>query len=139
MIPEEIQIPRKITTQLLHLAQISPEFEICGLFGSRNGLPSPCYPITNRAEQPQQRFLLDPAQQIAAMAGMRESGEALFAIYHSHPTAPAQPSATDLAMAAYPDALYLIISLNTKGILEMRAFKIDAESATEIPLVLSDH
>ena len=139
MTPEEIQIPRKITTQLLHLAQISPEFEICGLIGSRNGLPSTCYPITNRAEQPQQRFLLDAAEQIAAMTGMRESGEALFAIYHSHPTAPAQPSAADLAMAAYPDALYLIISLNTKGILEMRGFKIDAESATEIPLVLSDH
>ncbi|TAL54013.1 MAG: M67 family peptidase [Methylovulum sp.] len=139
MTPEEIQIPRKITTQLLHLAQISPEFEICGLIGSRNGLPTTCYPITNRAEQPQQRFLLDAAEQIAAMTGMRESGEALFAIYHSHPTAPAQPSAADLAMAAYPDALYLIISLNTKGILEMRAFKIDAESAREIPLVLSDH
>jgi len=139
MTPEEIQIPRKITTQLLHLAQISPEFEICGLIGSRNGLPSTCYPITNRAEQPQQRFLLDAAEQLAAMTGMRESGEALFAIYHSHPTAPAQPSAADLAMAAYPDALYLIISLNTKGILEMRAFKIDTESAREIPLILSDH
>lgn len=139
MTPEEIQIPRKITTQLLHLAQISPEFEICGLIGSRNGLPSTCYPITNRAEQPQQRFLLDAAEQIAAMTGMRESGEALFAIYHSHPTAPAQPSATDLAMATYPDALYLIISLNTKGILEMRGFKIDDHNAREIPLMLSDY
>lgn len=138
MTQEEIQIPRKITTQLLHLAQISPEFEICGLIGSRNGLPTTCYPITNSADQPQQRFLLDAAEQIAATTKMRESGEQLFAIYHSHPTAPAQPSNADLEMASYPDALYLIISLNTKGILEMRGFKIDAERAREISLMLSD-
>jgi len=139
MTPKEIQIPRKITTQLLHLAQISPEFEVCGLIGSQNGLPTTCYPIANRAEQAQQRYLLDAAEQIAAMARMREAGEELFAIYHSHPTAPAQPSPVDLEMAAYPDALYLIISLNTKGILEMRGFKIDCKHAQEMPLILSDH
>lgn len=138
MPPVEIQIPRKITTQLLHLAQISPELEICGLIGSKNGLPCNCYPIQNVAEQPQQRFLLDAAQQIAAMARMREQGEELFAIYHSHPSAPAQPTGTDLEMAAYPDALYLIISLNTKGILEMRGFKITQKTATEVALSLSE-
>ena len=138
MTPEEIQIPRKITNQLLHLAQISPDFEICGLIGSKNGLPTHCYPIKNSAEFPQQRFLLDARQQISAMAKIRELGEELFAIYHSHPSAPAIPSSADLELAAYPDALYLIISLNTKGVLEMRGFKIDRKTALEIPLILSD-
>jgi [CysO sulfur-carrier protein]-S-L-cysteine hydrolase len=135
---EEIQIPRKITNQLLHLAQISPDYEVCGLIGSKNGLPAHCYPVKNTAEHPQQRFLLDAGQQISAMSKMRELGEELFAIYHSHPAAPAQPSNHDLELAAYPDALYLIISLNTKGILEMRGFKIDQKTALEIPLILSD-
>jgi len=134
----EIQIPRKITNQLLHLAQQSPDFEVCGLIGSKNGLPTHCYPIANTAEQPEQRFLLDAAQQISTMVKMRELGEELFAVYHSHPSAPAQPSSADLELAAYPDALYLIISLNTKGILEMRGFKIDQKTALEIPLILSD-
>ena len=138
MTPEEIQIPRKITNQLLHLAQISPDDEVCGLIGGNNGLATHCYPIKNIAEHPQQRFLLDAAQQISAMAKMRELGEELFAIYHSHPAAPAQPSSADLELAAYPDVLYLIISLNTKGILEMRGFKIDQKTALEIPLILSD-
>jgi len=138
MTPEEIQIPRKITNQLLHLAQISPDFEVCGLIGSKNGLSTHCYPIKNSAEHPQQRFLLDAGQQISAMAKMRELGEDLFAIYHSHPTAPALPSTHDLELAAYPDALYLIISLNTKGILEMRGFKIDQKTALEIPLIMND-
>jgi [CysO sulfur-carrier protein]-S-L-cysteine hydrolase len=138
MTQQYIQIPRKITNQLLHLAQISPDFEVCGLIGSKNGLPSSCYPIKNTAEQPRQRFQLDPSQQISAMAKMREQGEELFAIYHSHPTAPAIPSITDLKLAAYPEALYLIISLNTKGILEMRGFKIDHQLAQEIALSLSE-
>src|SRR5450759_5698080 len=138
MTQEEIHIPRKITNQLLHLAQISPDFEVCGLIGSKNGLPTHCYPIKNSAEHPQQRFLLDAGQQISAMAKMRELGEDLFAIYHSHPTAPALPSTHDLELAAYPEALYLIISLNTKGILEMRGFKICQKTALEIPLTMND-
>ena len=134
----EIQIPRKITNQLLHFAQISPNFEVCGLIGSKNGLPSHCYPINNAADHPRKRFLLDAGQQISTMAKMREQGEDLFAIYHSHPAAPAQPSSHDLELAAYPEALYLIISLNTKGILEMRGFKIEQKTAREIPLILGD-
>lgn len=138
MTQEHIQIPRKITNQLLHLAQISPNLEVCGLIGSKNGLPSSCYPIKNTAEQPQQRFQLNAEQQISAMAKMRDQGEQLFAIYHSHPSAPATPSATDLELAAYPEALYLIISLNTKGILEMRGFKINNKSVLEIALSLKE-
>jgi proteasome lid subunit RPN8/RPN11 len=135
---ELILIPRKLTNKLLHIAQISPEIEICGLIGSKNGLPSSCYPINNVAEYPQQRFQLDPSQQISAMITMRNLGEELFAIYHSHPTAPATPSVTDLDQTTYPEALYLIISLNTKGILEMRGFRINYNIAQEIALSLSE-
>lgn len=138
MSQEEIQIPRKITNQLLHLAQISPNYEVCGLIGSKNGLPTHCYPIKNISEHPQQRFLLDAGQHISAMTKMRELGEELFAIYHSHPTAPAQPSTYDLELTTYPEALYLIISLNTKGILEMRGFKMHQKTALEIPLIMND-
>jgi len=136
MMPTEIQIPRKLANQLLHLAQQSPTLEICGLIGSQNGLAQHCYSIDNVAPHPQQHFLLDASQQIAAMSKMRELGQDLFAIYHSHPTAPALPSSEDLALSAYPAALYLIMSLNTKGILEMRGFKINQDAAQEIPLTL---
>lgn len=135
---QEIIIPRKIANQLLHLAQLSPEQEICGLIGGQNGLPTHCYPIGNVSDTPRQRFLLDAAGQIAAMKAMREQSEELFAIYHSHPRAPALPSLTDLQQAAYPDALYLIISLNTKGLLEMRGFKINPRGSEEFPLALSE-
>ena len=138
MTPEPITIPRKITNQLLHQAQVSPDQEICGLIGSRENIPTTCYLIDNIADNPAQRFLLDPKQQIAALSTMREHNEQLFAIYHSHPTTPALPSATDIAMAAYPEALYLIISLNTKGVLELRGFKMTHNPPQEIELVLAE-
>lgn len=138
MTPEQISIPRKITNQLLHQAQISPDQEICGLIGCRENIPTTCYLIDNVADNPEQRYLLEPQQQITAMSTMRERNEQLFAIYHSHPTAPAIPSATDIEMAAYPEALYLIISLNTKGVLELRGFRLTQNPPKEIKLILSE-
>jgi proteasome lid subunit RPN8/RPN11 len=136
MSTKEIQISRKITTQLLHLAQISPEQEVCGLIGSINNIASSCYPIENTAEQPERRFHLDAKQQIQAISTMRDKNETLFAIYHSHPCSPAIPSATDIKFATHPEAINLIISLNTKGVLEIRGFKIIGESVEEITLSL---
>lgn len=134
---KEVQLSRKITNQLLHSAQISPEQEVCGLIGSKNNVAHCCYPITNTAKTPATRFQLDEKQQISAMASMREKGENLYAIYHSHPTAAAEPSATDIKMASYPDAVHLIISLNTKGVLEIRAFSIIDQAVEELSISMS--
>ncbi len=134
---QEIQLSRKITNQLLHSAQISPSQEICGLIGAKQEVARTCYPIKNSAEQPEIRFQLDEKQQIEAVSSMRDKGETLLAIYHSHPTAPATPSATDMKLANYPDAIHLIISLNTKGVLEIRAFTIVEQSVEELTLSMS--
>jgi proteasome lid subunit RPN8/RPN11 len=117
-------LPRTLINQLLSEAQHSPEEEVCGLIGARQGSPSRVYPVANIASERDHLFAMEPKAQIDAMRRMREAGEELFAIYHSHPHAPAEPSLRDLEEAAYPEALYLIISLNTKGVLEMRGFRL---------------
>jgi proteasome lid subunit RPN8/RPN11 len=117
-----IAIPRKLVNQILEQAQRSPSAEVCGLIAARDGHPLRCYPITNTDPHPDHHFHMDPQQQIAAMRQMREQGEELFAIYHSHPDAPPLPSAQDLQEAAYPEAFYIIISLATEGTLQMRGF-----------------
>jgi len=134
---KEIHLSRKLTNQLLHMAQSSPDKEICGLIGCINGIASSCYPIDNRSDQAQTRFHLDEPQQINAFATMRTKQEELFAIYHSHPNSPAVPSATDIKLANYPDSNYLIISLSTKGVLEIRGFTIINEIVEEMTLILS--
>lgn len=137
MTVEEIKIPRQLVNQLLHHALNAPESEVCGLIGGKDNTPTNCYPVRNISETPSRRFLLDAEEQIDAMKTMRDKEEKLFAIYHSHPTSPAEPSRTDIELAAYPDALYLIISLNTKGVLEMRGFWLNGKGKiTEVSLSL---
>lgn len=133
-----VEIPRTLVNQILHLAQVAAETEVCGLIAAKLGRPVRCYPIRNVADSPASRFLLDPKEQIEAMREMRQRGEELFAIFHSHPRTPAAPSPRDLAEASYPGALQLIVSLGTRGVLELRGYRIDPASgrAAEVPLLL---
>lgn len=131
-----IQITRPLAIQLLGLAQQSPNHEICGLVAMHSGKPSRVYPIKNIANDPTRRFEMDPQSEIAAFRHMRESGEELFALFHSHPNSPPVPSHEDVAGMAYPDAYYLIISLNIKGVLEMRAYKLYKSLLTEVELTV---
>lgn len=121
-VTDTIELPRRIVNQLLEQALSAPDTEICGLISSLDGQPCHCYPISNVATKPQTQFQLDPEQQISALRRMREQGESLFAIYHSHPNTPATPSVADIEQVNYPEVLYLIISLQTTGTLQMRAF-----------------
>ncbi len=131
-----IAIPRPIVNQLLHLAQKSPDEEVCGLISrDAQGLKT-CYPVANVAGDKKRFFELDPKSQIDAMRAMREHGEELAAIYHSHPDAPPLPSLTDIQQHEYPGVLYLIISLNTKGVLEMRGFQIHDREIWEVAIGL---
>ncbi len=132
-----LKLPRPLVNNILTQAQQSPENEICGLIGGQNHNAQHCYPIDNTAADQRCRYKMDPKEQINAMRQMRENNEELIAIYHSHPHAPAQPSVTDLNEAEYPEAAYLIVSLNTIGVLEMTAFCIKDKQAHEITLELT--
>ena len=131
-----VRLPPPIVNQLLRLAQQSPDEEICGLISrDRNGFKI-CYPIANTAADKKCFFALDPQGQIEAMRTMREHGEELAAIYHSHPEAPPFPSVTDIEQHEYPGVLYLIISLGTQGVPEMRGFDIRGREVREIAIGL---
>ncbi len=129
-----IRLPRTIVTALLRHAQQNPEAEVCGLIAAKSGVPVRLVPVENVAPEPHRRFTMSPPGQIEAMRTIREAGETLYAIYHSHPHAPAEPSATDLQEAAYPEAYYLIVSLDTEGVLELRAFRLVNGAASSVPL-----
>ncbi len=132
-----IQLDRALINQIMAHAQRNPEREVCGLVSTKDGELQPLYPIANVATDAGRLFAMDPRQQIDAMRRMREHGEQLFAIYHSHPHAPAEPSALDLEQAAYPEALYLIISLNTKGVLEMKGYRLQDKRLQPVELELA--
>lgn len=106
-----VTLPRRTHEALIAYGLTSPAAEVCGLLGGHNAKLASFYPVRNIAEDPAESFLLEAEGQIDAMRRMRDAGESLRGIFHTHPDGPASPSATDLALAAYPDVYYLILSL----------------------------
>ncbi|MGA9031333.1 MAG: M67 family metallopeptidase [Sulfuricaulis sp.] len=133
-----VRLPRSIVNQLLQLAQKSPEEEICGLISRDQRGFKKCYPVVNVADDKKHFFALDPKGQIEAIRSMREQGEELGAIFHSHPDSPPLPSLADIEQHEYPGVLYLIISLGKKGVPEMRGYHIHGREAGEVVITLLD-
>lgn len=131
-------LPRPLVNKILAHAQQHPDIEVCGLIGNDSKNNKNYYRIDNISKNLGCRFEMDAPQQIKAMKNMREKQQALFAIVHSHPTTNAQPSTLDIEESSYKEAYYIIISLNTKGVLEMRAFAQQKESMREIDLILEN-
>lgn len=131
-----LSLPRELINKLLTHAQKNPDIEVCGLIGNDASQHKDYYPIKNVAKNPNCRFLMDAPQQISAMKEMRDKNQTLFGIVHSHPTADAMPSQRDIEHNDYRDVYYFIISLNTRGVLEIRCFILQGNDMQEIDLEL---
>jgi proteasome lid subunit RPN8/RPN11 len=109
--------------------------EACGLLGGRESQVEEVYPLPNTEQSPA-RYLADPQAQLDAMLDMEARDQEVVGIYHSHPGRGAYPSPTDVAMAAYPNAVYLIVSLKDGKHPVMRAFHIKAGGIEEVDVVV---
>lgn len=127
-----LTLPRPLAERLLLEARKTPHVEVCGFVGSRDNGACSVYPVANVADHPARRFLMAPAEQIAAIKAMRERREHMLAIYHSHPDMPPEPSVRDIDGLGYPDALLLIISLGS--VPELRAWQYHEDRIREVPL-----
>ncbi len=132
----ELSLPRTVVNQILAHAQQNPEQEICGLISQAADQSARYMRIDNRAPDTSQRYEMDEKQLIDSLRQIRERGETLLAIVHSHPHSAAQASRIDIDQAQYPDAYYLIISLDTRGVLEMRAYKISNGTASQVKVTI---
>lgn len=133
-----LYLPRPLVNKILAHAQQNPTVEVCGLIGNDAETQKDYYAIDNVSKNPSCRFLMDAPQQIKAMKQMRDKQQELFAVVHSHPSADAEPSELDIKENSYKDVYYIIISLNTKGVLEMRAYEQQQSSMQEVELILED-
>jgi proteasome lid subunit RPN8/RPN11 len=106
--------------------------EGCGLLVGRAGA-SRFIPMENvRASST--KYEMDPGQLIVVLRDLRETGEELVAIYHSHPSGPARPSKSDIERAYYPEAAHLIVSLAAPEPPRTAAFRIIEGEAFEIEI-----
>lgn len=107
-----------------HAREVAPA-ECCGLIGGISGIrAATLYRLRNVTANPELGYEAAPEDLFAAQRQMREHGEELLAIYHSHPrAADPSPSETDVRQAYYPSATYLIIGLGGDGPV-VKAFSI---------------
>jgi [CysO sulfur-carrier protein]-S-L-cysteine hydrolase len=94
-----------------HARAVAPA-ECCGLVGGQDERAASIYRLQNIAADPLTAYEGAPGELFAAQRQMRMRGEELIAIYHSHPQAREPvPSETDVRLAFYPSAIYLIVGL----------------------------
>ena len=139
---QRLTVPLTIYQALMAHALREAPWECCGLLGGVGDEVRSCHPLTNRALTPQTRYFASPEDLFPAMRSLREAGEALLAIYHSHPDGVPFPSETDLELAFYPQTVYLIVgplqadpeSLSTPP--GIRGFLLGRRDILEVEIVL---
>src|SRR5689334_15207344 len=119
---------------IAHAREAAPQ-ECCGLIGgSSEGQAQTIYRAKNVATDPLVTYEAAAEDLFAAQRAMRERGEQLLAIYHSHPRANnPEPSPTDVRLAYYPSAVYLIAGLANEDPC-LRAFRIDERTGSWEPI-----
>ena len=118
-----MMVPRQMVEEMIAHAREEAPNECCGMIGGADGSATTVYRSIN-AEASPLRYSLDASDQFRIMQEMEKRGEELVGIYHSHTGSAAYPSQTDVNLAAYPDAVYVIVSLEDPQNPEVRGFWI---------------
>ena len=116
-----------------HATRDAPR-ECCGIIAGRAGVPTRLYETRNVAAG-NRLYEIDPAQLIDLEFRELPAQDAeIVAIYHSHPESPGYPSPTDVELAFWPDAVFLICSLAQRDRPEIRGFRIRDGAIHEVTL-----
>jgi [CysO sulfur-carrier protein]-S-L-cysteine hydrolase len=113
--PASVELGADMLQALIDHARAEYPNEMCGLIvGDRaaadGGRPLRWEPTRNRAASPL-RYEIHPDDLLRLTIETENSGNEFWAIVHSHTHSPPRPSPTDVGLAFYPEAIYLLVSL----------------------------
>ena len=128
-----LQLDRATYDAIVAHARADHPDEACGFVAGAGGLPTRVIPMTNIARSPT-FYEMDPKEQLLAFREMDDRDEELLVIYHSHTATEAYPSRTDVSIAGYPDAHYVLVSTRAADAVELRSFRIVDGGVTEEPV-----
>ncbi len=131
MTPTAVTFPHPRYAEMMAHVLSEPMLEMCGLLAGRDGVVDRVWPVPNALHSPV-AYLMDGPEFAEAMIGCEFEP---LGIFHSHPAGPPVPSPTDVAEAAYPDSIYVVISLQTAPP-SVRGFTIVDGHVREIELVI---
>ena len=113
--PREVALPGAVRAAIVAHAQAEYPNEACGIVigtaaAAEGGRALRFAPTRNAAASPL-RYEIDSGDLLRLTLEVDDADEAFWAIVHSHVRSPARPSPTDIGLAFYPDALYVLVSL----------------------------
>ena len=123
--------------QIVAQARDEAPNECCGIIGVRDGAAVAVYPVRNAAASPL-RYEMDPKDQLRVFEALDDAELDVGAIYHSHTRSEPLPSQTDINLAFYPDALYVILGVKDADRDDVRAWRIVDGKVSEAALEVEE-
>ena len=110
--------------------------ECCGIIAGTKSGAMKIYRMTNTEQSPY-RYNMDSKELFQVYREIEDSGWEILALYHSHTHSEGRPSSTDIRLATWPEAYYILISLLDKDHPTVRAFtiisgKVDEQKLTAL-------
>jgi len=129
-------LPRAMRDEIVAHARAGLPNEACGILGGLDGRATRFFPAINGQASPY-FYDIDAQDLLRIVLEIEGADEDIVAIYHSHVESPAFPSRTDVDLAAWPEAAYLIVSLGSEPP-EVKAFSIREGRIGRRELVVED-
>jgi [CysO sulfur-carrier protein]-S-L-cysteine hydrolase len=129
-----VRIPKDLYERMVDHAREEAPNECVGMIAARDGQAIKLYRATNAAASPL-RYEIDGSEQYRIQMQIYDEDLDLGAIYHSHTRTEPYPSQTDINLAFYPEALYVIVGVAGEEA-EVRAFTIRDGRVEDAELVV---
>ncbi len=129
-----MRLARSLYDELVAHAVADAPNECCGMIASRDGEAMTVYRAANAAASPL-RYEIDGGEQYRIQMEIDDAGLDLGAIYHSHTRSEPYPSQTDINLAFYPEAIYVIVGVASEQP-DVRAYTIRDGQVAEAELVV---
>ncbi len=120
-----------IDEMIAHAREDAPN-ECCGIIAGKDGRATKLHRAIN-AEASPYRYSVDAKDLLRIYREVDGRDEDFLVIYHSHTHTEAYPSPTDVRLAAWPDAYYVLVSL-AQDPPPVRAFRNLDGVVTEEPI-----
>ena len=128
-----LHVSKKFVNKVIaHCKSRCPK-EACGLFGGKESRVEQVYIMRNVEDSPI-GYSMDPREQLQVEKQMRQKGQKLIGIFHSHTASAAYPSSVDVNLALSPDISYVLVSLKDQNHPDFCSFRIDGQTITEEPI-----
>ncbi len=128
-----LRFRRALIDEMVAHALADKPLECCGVVAVRDGEALKVHRMANTAASAV-RYEVDSAELVRVYGEIDDAGCEIGAIYHSHTRSAPYPSQTDINLAFYPDALYIIVGVAGPEP-EVRAFRIvEHRDVDEVPL-----